>query len=70
MPAVNVMTEPGVFKTLVTLQTRLWKETGYATIIFLAALLNIDASLYEAAAWTAPGAGSGSGTSPCRASSA
>ena len=42
------MTEPGLFKPLVTLQL-VWKETGYATIIFLAALLNIDASLYEAA---------------------
>jgi putative aldouronate transport system permease protein len=48
LPAVNVMTEPGFFKPLVTLQL-MWKETGYATIIFLAALLNIDASLYEAA---------------------
>ena len=41
-------TEPGFFKPLVTLQL-MWKETGYATIIFLAALLNIDSSLYEAA---------------------
>jgi putative aldouronate transport system permease protein len=48
LPAVNVMTEPGFFKPLVTLQL-MWKETGYATIIFLAALLNIDSSLYEAA---------------------
>jgi putative aldouronate transport system permease protein len=48
LPAVNIMTEPGFFKPLVTLQL-IWKETGYATIIFLAALLNIDASLYEAA---------------------
>jgi putative aldouronate transport system permease protein len=48
LPAVNVMTEPGFFKPLVTLQL-MWKETGYATIIFLAALLNIDNSLYEAA---------------------
>jgi putative aldouronate transport system permease protein len=48
LPALNVMTEPGFFKPLVTLQL-VWKETGYATIIFLAALLNIDSSLYEAA---------------------
>jgi putative aldouronate transport system permease protein len=48
LPAVNVMTEPGFFKPLVTLQL-IWKESGYATIIFLAALLNIEASLYEAA---------------------
>jgi ABC-type polysaccharide transport system permease subunit len=48
LPAINVMTEPGFFKPLVTLQL-VWKETGYATIIFLAALLSIDSSLYEAA---------------------
>jgi putative aldouronate transport system permease protein len=48
LPAVNVMTEPGLFKPLVTLQL-IWRESGYATIIFLAALLNIDAALYEAA---------------------
>jgi putative aldouronate transport system permease protein len=48
LPAVNVMTEPGFFKELVTSQL-VWKETGYATIIFLAALLNIDSALYEAA---------------------
>jgi len=28
----------------------IWKETGWGTIIFLAALLSIDQSLYEAAA--------------------
>jgi ABC-type polysaccharide transport system permease subunit len=48
LPAINVMTEPGLFKALVTSQ-QIWKETGYATIIFLAALLNIDSTLYEAA---------------------
>jgi putative aldouronate transport system permease protein len=48
LPAINVMTEPGLFKPLVTLQL-IWKESGYATIIYLAALLNIDAALYEAA---------------------
>jgi len=48
LPPLNVMTEPGFFKPLVTLQL-IWKETGYATIIFLAALLSIDSSLYEAA---------------------
>jgi putative aldouronate transport system permease protein len=48
LPAVNLMTEPGFFKPLVTLQL-IWKECGYATIIYLAALLNIDSALYEAA---------------------
>jgi putative aldouronate transport system permease protein len=28
----------------------IWKETGWGTVIYLAALLNIDAQLYEAAA--------------------
>jgi putative aldouronate transport system permease protein len=48
LPAINVMTEPGLFKSLVTSQV-IWKETGWGTIIYLAALLNIEASLYEAA---------------------
>jgi putative aldouronate transport system permease protein len=48
LPALNVMTEPSFFKPLVVLQL-IWKESGYATIIFLAALLNIDSALYEAA---------------------
>jgi putative aldouronate transport system permease protein len=48
LPAVNIMTEPGIFKGLVTAQV-IWKETGWGTIIYLAALLNIEASLYEAA---------------------
>jgi putative aldouronate transport system permease protein len=48
LPALNVMTEPGLFKGLVVSQV-IWKETGWGTIIYLAALLNIEASLYEAA---------------------
>jgi len=48
LPALNIMTEPALFKPLVVAQL-IWKESGYATIIFLAALLNIEASLYEAA---------------------
>ncbi|HEY3062323.1 MAG TPA: ABC transporter permease subunit [Chloroflexota bacterium] len=48
LPAINVMTEPSFFKPLVILQL-IWKETGWATIIYLAALLNIEAALYEAA---------------------
>jgi putative aldouronate transport system permease protein len=49
LPAINIMTEPGLFKGLVTVQL-IWRESGYATIIYLAALLNIEAALYEAAA--------------------
>ena len=48
LPAINVMTEPSLFKPLVVLQL-MWKETGWATIIYLAALLNIETALYEAA---------------------
>jgi putative aldouronate transport system permease protein len=48
LPPINVMTEPSLFKPLVVLQL-IWKETGWATIIYLAALLNIEAALYEAA---------------------
>lgn len=48
LPTINVMTEPSLFKPLVVLQL-VWKETGWATIIYLAALLNIEAALYEAA---------------------
>jgi len=46
---VNIMTNPGFFKPLVVLQL-VWKETGWGTIIILAALTRIDVTLYEAAA--------------------
>jgi putative aldouronate transport system permease protein len=45
---VNVMGNPDLFQPLVVLQL-MWKETGWGTIIFLAALTKIDVSLYEAA---------------------
>ena len=48
-PPVNIMSNPDLFKPLVVLQL-IWKETGWGTIIFLAALAAIDPSLYEAAA--------------------
>ncbi|MFE5320831.1 ABC transporter permease [Paenibacillus sp. NPDC056579] len=44
---INFLTEPGWFRPMVTLQV-IWKETGYGTIIFLAALAGVDPSLYEA----------------------
>lgn len=47
-PTVNIMNNPDLFKPLVVLQL-IWKETGWGTIIFLAALTKIDPSLYEAA---------------------
>ena len=46
---INIMANPAFFKPLVVLQL-IWKETGWGTIIILAALTRIDPSLYEAAA--------------------
>ena len=47
-PTVNIMANPAFFKPLVVLQL-IWKETGWGTIIILAALTRIEVSLYEAA---------------------
>jgi putative aldouronate transport system permease protein len=47
--SVNVMANPDLFKPLMVLQD-IWKEVGWGTIIFLAALTAVDGSLYEAAA--------------------
>lgn len=47
--AVNIMTNPEIFKLLLTAQS-IWKDAGWGTIIFLAALAAIDEQLYEAAA--------------------
>ncbi|MFC7619403.1 ABC transporter permease [Microlunatus sp. GCM10028923] len=52
---VNLMTNPDTFKLLLVSQG-VWKDAGWGTIIFLAALTNIDLSLYESAA--VDGAGS------------
>jgi putative aldouronate transport system permease protein len=45
---LNIMGNPDIFKPLVVLQL-IWKESGWGTIIFLAALTKIDFTLYEAA---------------------
>lgn len=45
---INIMSNPDIFKPLVVLQG-IWKEIGWGTILFLAALTKIDISLYEAA---------------------
>jgi putative aldouronate transport system permease protein len=45
---VNVLTEPGFFKPMIIVQS-IWKESGYGTIIYLAALASVDAEQYEAA---------------------
>ncbi len=54
LPTFSVMGNAGLFKELLTSQV-LWKDSGWATILFLAALSRIDPVLYEAAA--ADGAG-------------
>jgi putative aldouronate transport system permease protein len=50
----DVMTNPQTFIVLVTSEA-VWKDVGWGTIVFLAALSAIDPTLYEAAA--ADGAG-------------
>jgi putative aldouronate transport system permease protein len=45
---VNIMANPEFFKPLVVWQV-IWKETGWSTILFMAAITAIDPSLYEAA---------------------
>lgn len=45
---VNIMNNPDTFYGLVVAQS-IWKEVGWGTIIFLAALTKIDVQLYEAA---------------------
>jgi putative aldouronate transport system permease protein len=48
MATINIMADPSFFKPLVILQS-IWKEMGWGTIIFLAALTRIEVDLYEAA---------------------
>jgi ABC-type polysaccharide transport system, permease component len=45
---VNFLTSKGWFRPLITMQV-IWKETGWGTIIFLAALAGVNVELYEAA---------------------
>lgn len=44
---INFLLNKDWFRTLITSQI-IWKETGWGTIIFLAALSGVDPSLYEA----------------------
>lgn len=48
LDTINIMGNPDFFRPLVVLQL-IWKESGWGTIIFLAALTKIDVVLYEAA---------------------
>ncbi|MFE1950982.1 ABC transporter permease [Streptomyces sp. NPDC059524] len=47
--ALDVMTDPHAFPLLITSQV-IWKDIGWGMIIYLAALANVDQSLYESAA--------------------
>ncbi|CAM3378039.1 ABC transporter permease [Marinicrinis lubricantis] len=45
---INFLADPDYFRPLIILQI-MWKETGWGTIIFLAALASVDLEQYEAA---------------------
>lgn len=45
---INFLADPNWFRPLIILQI-MWKETGWGTIIFLAALASVDVEQYEAA---------------------
>lgn len=49
LATLNIIGNPEFFRVLITSQV-IWKDTGWAAILFLAALAGIDQSLYEAAA--------------------
>ena len=49
IPEADIIGNPAMFSTLVTAQV-IWKEVGWGTIIFLAAMLAIPQDLYESAA--------------------
>jgi putative aldouronate transport system permease protein len=46
---VHILGNPAAFKPMLIAQV-IWKDTGWGTIIFLAALTQVDEQLYEAAA--------------------
>lgn len=45
---IDLLTNPALFQPMMVLQV-VWKESGWSTVMFLAALSSIDMSLYEAA---------------------
>jgi putative aldouronate transport system permease protein len=48
LPTVNLMRNPAAFKPMMVLEY-IWKNVGWGTIIFLAAISKIEPHLYEAA---------------------
>ncbi|MEU2438563.1 ABC transporter permease subunit [Streptomyces rubradiris] len=53
-PGFDLMTDPAVFKYLVTAEM-VWKDAGWGIIVFLAALAAVPHDLYEAAAMDGAG---------------
>jgi putative aldouronate transport system permease protein len=51
---VHILGNPDAFKPMVVAQV-IWKDTGWGTIIFLAALSQVDEQMYEAAAMDGAG---------------
>lgn len=49
LPMLHIIGVPELFRTLITTQA-IWKDAGWGTIIFLAAISQIDQEQYEAAA--------------------
>lgn len=50
----NIIGNPDLFKALITSQV-IWKDTGWGTILFLAALSRVDPNLYESTAMDGAG---------------
>ena len=48
MPTVSFLTNPRLFWILITFQ-QIWRDAGWGTIVFLAALAGVDIEQYEAA---------------------
>jgi putative aldouronate transport system permease protein len=55
LPQFHIIGVPELFKLLLTTQA-IWKDTGWGTIIFLAAISQVDQQQYEAAAVDGAGA--------------
>jgi len=49
LPTMTFLTSPNWFRQIV-IGSDIWKETGWSTILYLAALLTVNPELYEAAA--------------------
>lgn len=48
MERIDILTNPDTFWIMLTLQS-IWKECGWGTILFLAAMAGVDPQMYEAA---------------------